>query len=541
MKKIFKLMASVLTIASFALITSCNGEDKASVIEVNSVTVEPIALNLEVGFTQTLTATLDPANATQGAITWESYDKTIATVAPVEGSTTTVTGVSTGTVTIAAVASNNKRAICEVTVTKSVPLTAITIVPDEPSYMEPGDTVYLLAIQSPANATDYNPVWTSSNTNVATVSSGRIIAIGTGTSRITVTSGNISNYVEVTVTSPLSAITITPNGPISLAEIGTNQTLTATPVPANAANYNPVWESDNENIVTVSPTGEITAIRVGTAIVTVTSGNISNYVEVTVWSAYLSDISLSPTTAAIPLGETQQIEAIPIPSTAQNYSPSWSSSDESVATVSSTGLITGLSFGTAVITVTSGSITKSITASIGMNKYSTEGWTATCRNGNHTWDDLGSCGPYPPSECDGGIVGGTPELVLDGNVWTGWHSSSSALPQCLVVDMKDLREVDCVGIKHRPDAIVHNWYPVASTWIYIKTVEIYLSDELVVPNVYQSSWGSSVATYTYPGGVTSFTIDLKAGSKGRYLILYFRDSNQESYISFTELDVYKKF
>jgi hypothetical protein len=151
-------------------------------------------------------------------------------------------------------------------------------------------------------------------------------------------------------------------------------------------------------------------------------------------------------------------------------------------------------------------------------KYSTTGWTASCRDGNHDW----------------GAYGGQPDKVLDGNLETGWHSRvGSSLPQCLVVDMKNSRLVDHLVLRFLPVALQNNW-------IYIKTMNVYLTDTPVTPDVYQEAWGDPVAVYNNPGSIDVFTVPLNPESRGRYLVLYFPDSSSNTYISFTELEVYRE-
>jgi uncharacterized protein YjdB len=529
-------MVYALTVTTLALTASCKNDDNTPGVEASSITVAPLELYLEIGNTHTLTATVLPAEAAAEPVTWESFDKSIVTVNPTEGTSTTVTAVSAGTTTVSAVTSNNLRAICEITVSKTVQLEAITISPNAPIYIETGDTLYLTATQSPANATNYSPQWTSGNTAIASVlQPGEVVGVSAGTTTITVTSGSISTSVEITVTSTLTGIIVTPAEP-TLDEIGTTLQLTATPEPSTATLNNPVWRSLNENIVTVSSTGELTAIGTGTATITVASGDIEVSVDVRVNSAYLSDIEV-PATAGIRTGESLTIEATPIPATAKNYEPVWSSSDESTVTVTQDGTITGIQTGTAIITLTSGIITKTITVTVDMIKYLTEGWTAESRNGNHNWNDLGACAPSP-DECGGATAGGQAHLVLDGNPWTGWHSMpGTPLPQCLVIDMKESKEVDRIVIRHRPDAFDSSH----GNWVYYRTIQVYLSDEPVTPDEYQTSWGAAAAVYQYPGGnLDPVTIELEAGSAGQYLILYFEDSAEATYISFSELEVYKK-
>lgn len=83
------------------------------VVAVTSVTVSSKTLNLEVGQTRTLTATVTPDNATDKTVTWTSSDKNVATVDKDNG---TVTAVGEGTATITATAANGKKDTCKVTV-----------------------------------------------------------------------------------------------------------------------------------------------------------------------------------------------------------------------------------------------------------------------------------------------------------------------------------------------------------------------------------------------------------------------------------------
>jgi uncharacterized protein YjdB len=530
MKKTLKLMANMLAIATFALvIISCNEDETDNTAsakgEVKSVKVEPTRLYLEVDAKQTLTVTLEPADASSDSIIWSSYNRDIATVRSTGGLTAEVTGVSIGTTVITIVTSNDKRATCEVTVSKTIPLVAITLSPDIDSlHLEPGETRDIIAIQGPANATNYRPAWTSSNPEAVIVEGGLITAVAMGKSTVTVTSGEISRSVEVVVTDPLSSITIEPGELLHLKEIGNTQQLTAVPVPEVSRNYNPVWTSTNPDVATVKD-GLVTAVGLGTAVIIVTSGNIADSVDVKVTSAYLSDIIISPaagTDVFISTGEEIQIDVTPLPETAENYVLTFNSNNPGVATVSNEGLIHGVSYGIATVTVSSGDIEKSITVLVNIVKYSTEGWTATSRNGNHNWQG------------DGGDVDGAgqPWCVLDGDKTTGWHSRVGApLPQCMVVDMKSLKDIHRLVIWHVTDGLRYQW-------LYYKTIEIYLSNDPVAPDERQASWGEPVGVHNYTGGYDPVIINLTPNSQGQYLILYFPDSTNNTFISFGELDVY---
>ena len=87
-------------------------EPVPEVVEVTSVSLNKTSLTLEIGESETLTATVLPSNATDKSVTWTSSAQSVATVA-----NGTVTAVGSGTATITATTSNGKKATCMVTVT----------------------------------------------------------------------------------------------------------------------------------------------------------------------------------------------------------------------------------------------------------------------------------------------------------------------------------------------------------------------------------------------------------------------------------------
>ncbi|MDR0567197.1 MAG: Ig-like domain-containing protein [Prevotellaceae bacterium] len=445
MKKISKLMAGMLAMAAFALpITSCEEEKKDTTdkVAVGSVKVEPGLFYLEVDSTVTLTATLLPEDDPDNTLTWSSFNDEVATVSVTGARTAVVRGVSIGATAISVATSNNKIAICDITVSKLVPLEAITIEPgDSVIYLERGEIKTLTATQGPANATNYHPVWTSSNPTVATVENGVVKAVGAGSTTVTVTSGSIWSAVKVSVTTAL------------LKDI--------------------LITSENEIVNALF----------------------------------------------IAAGDTLHLGVKPEPEAAEIFSTAWISDNEGVATVTENGALVGVATGEAAITVSSGAIRKSI--KVFVNKYSPSGWTATARNGNHEWGDAG---------------GGDPLSVFDGDRTTGWHSKLDApLPQCFIVNMQTSKPIDHIVLWHHPNG-------VAERWIYYQTIQVYLRDLQVafddVINAVNDELWEPAATFSYPGGYDPVTIDLKPGSQGKYLILYFPDSRSGTFISFCELDVY---
>jgi len=127
--------------------------------------------------------------------------------------------------------------------------------------------------------------------------------------------------------------------------------LTATITPADAYNSGFLWTTSNECVASVDD-GLITVTGIGTCIITCTTanGSVSATCSVTV-SIPVTSITLNNSEVEMSLGETSQLTATVEPSNA-NTSVTWSSQDETVATVSSTGLVTAVGIGVCAITCT---------------------------------------------------------------------------------------------------------------------------------------------------------------------------------------------
>lgn len=162
-------------------------------------------------------------------------------------------------------------------------------------------------------------------------------------------------YYTITVKSTsvsVTSVTLSQSS-ISMKEGNTYQ-LSASVYPTNATNKNVNWSSSNTSVATVS-NGLVSAKSAGTAIITCRAADGSGKYatcKVSVESAtvYVSSITLNKNSASLYVGETTQLTATVSPSSATNKSVSWTSDDTSVATVSSTGLVTAKSAGTATIT-----------------------------------------------------------------------------------------------------------------------------------------------------------------------------------------------
>jgi len=241
-----------------------------------------------------------------------------------------------------------------------------------------GETKTLIANVSPENAENKTVVFTSSNVLVASVMpNGLVTAISKGTATIVVTTvdGAKSASCEVTV-EEVSVTGITLNKEtLELAKDDTEM-LTATVLPTNATNKNVTWASSDPDVATVSD-GTVTAKTAGTATITVTTenGNKTANCELQVTAAiHVESVSLDKTQLSLKYsyygGGFANLTATVLPANALNKKITWSSSNNSVASVTSeyneSAEVTAKGQGTAIITVTTqdGNRTANCTVSV---------------------------------------------------------------------------------------------------------------------------------------------------------------------------------
>jgi uncharacterized protein YjdB len=232
-----------------------------------------------------------------------------------------------------------------------------------------GGTATLVATVNPATATDKTVTWSSNNTEVATVdANGKVTAVGGGSATITATAGGKSATCDVTVTVPVTGVSL--NKTTLTLSVNATETLTATVNPSDASNKNFTWSSSNTAVATVV-NGSVTAVGVGTATITVTTedGGKTATCAVMVNPVEVTSVTLDQNTLSLTKGGTATLVATVNPSDASNKNITWSSSNTSVATVAN-GVVTAVSAGTAIITVTTEDGGKTATCSVTVNPVS---------------------------------------------------------------------------------------------------------------------------------------------------------------------------
>ncbi len=324
------------------------------VVEVTSVSLNQSSIEMTIGETATLTATISPENATNKNISWSSSDTEIASV-----ENGRVTALSAGKVVIIATTEDGgKTATCSITVKdKFIPVTGIKLNKETEELIE-GESTVLIASVIPEEATNKDVTWASNDETIATVEDGKITAKKAGTTIISVSTaeGGYKAECKVIVKEKLYKVTgISLDKTFLEMTEGDTANLTATITPENATNKNVIWSSSNTEVAKVE-NGKVTALKEGSATITATSqdGGHEATCSVKVKAAVhpVTSISLNRTEATLTEGDITVLTVIFTPENATNKKISWSSSDSAVAKVDN-GTVTAVKVGTATITATS--------------------------------------------------------------------------------------------------------------------------------------------------------------------------------------------
>lgn len=204
-------------------IPSCKSDDdEDQTMAVYSITLDKSALEITVGKTATLKATISPENATYKTVKWTSSDETIAKV----DSKGIVTAVKEGTATITAASEkySNKTASCTITVKaatteptenpepSAVLVTTITLNKTTTEITVGNNETLTVTEVLPSNATDKTVTWSSADNAIATVDeNGKVTAVAAGRVKITATANDgsgIKGECEVTVKAAVHTLTL---------------------------------------------------------------------------------------------------------------------------------------------------------------------------------------------------------------------------------------------------------------------------------------------------------------------------------------------
>ena len=315
---------------------------------VEDITLSESELIIKRGKSVTLIATVHPSALNDKSLTWKSSNAKVAQVSD-DGR---VTGFNTGTATITCTSvASGAKTTCKVTV-------GTVVLNKKNLFLEKDKSETLSPTVYPRLLSDKSVTWKSSNTKIATVTSrGKVKGVKYGTATITCTSvaTGLKTTCKVTVGNVL----------LDQKEVaikkGKSLTLTAKVYPSTLADKSLKWESSNTKYATVSSDGKVTGVKVGTATITCTSvaTGLSTTCKVTIGA-----VTLDQKEVAIKKGKTVTLTPTVYPSSLEDKSVTWKSSDETVATVSTAGKVKGIKYGTATITCTSNATGLSATCKV---------------------------------------------------------------------------------------------------------------------------------------------------------------------------------
>ncbi len=131
------------------------------------------------------------------------------------------------------------------------------------------------------------------------------------------------------------------------------------------------WSSSDESVATVSVSGLVLAIANGATTITATTDGVQDAASLTV-AQEASQIVVTPGAARlVTIGLTIQLAASASDANGNPIPLTWSSSDQNVATVSATGLVSAVAPGSVTVTANAGGVSGSATIDVGTVAYVT--------------------------------------------------------------------------------------------------------------------------------------------------------------------------
>lgn len=349
---------------------------------VTRITANAPDSHVAVGGQMTLTASVQPENASIQDVIWSSTDERIATVDD-QG---VLTGVKRGNVRVVASAADGSGIRTNISV--RVVQLPTSIEPDKSEItIDAGRTAFVRPTVMPKDADDKNVVWSSSDERIAKVNAqGRITGVSLGECVVTCTSkadSRVSANVTVHVQQPVTKLSFT--GPIEVY-VGETGKLEWVTEPANASNPAVILSSGNTKVLTVDQDGNVTGVKAGEAFVNAVTADGSQRkarVKVKVLQ-HVTGVHMKRSTAYLEVREGETLTGVLEPDNASNRNMVWTSDNPEIASAKGDKnkvRITGVAHGeTRVVGVTEdGGYTTSIQVKIG-------NWDKSLSVRNFSWD-----------------------------------------------------------------------------------------------------------------------------------------------------------
>ena len=320
-----------------------------------SLTVSPQTLNLKLGGSSQLIASVLPEKA-NNQISWSSTNSRVATV----DSNGLVSAVGMGSATIIARTINDITYNVNVLVGNYSKEVRSILVTTNYISLAVSNSKQLAVAFTPADASNKNVFWTSSNPSVATVDKyGVVKAISPGSTIIKATS-EVGGYTDTATIEVVNYDNIIEEKSIAFDSssytvgIGSTKSLIPIITPSNATFKSVRFESSNPSIATVDENGVVRGLKEGTVSITATTNRNRLKATTTIIVKYINatSVKVNTTNVNIAKNETFTLVATVLPSDATNKKVSYTVSNPNIATIDANGIITGTNAGTTTITIT---------------------------------------------------------------------------------------------------------------------------------------------------------------------------------------------
>ncbi len=301
------------------LTISCKINVISDTVEVTSIKLNKETLVLEKNSSERIYTTINPDDATNRNVIWETSNPNVATV----DSNGNIFAKNVGSATITAKI-NNISAKCNVTIVNKIIKVENIILNKESMTINSGDKKQIVATINPKNYSNKKITWTSSNPNVAKVDeNGYVTGISAGSATITARIDNVTSKCVVTVKT-INVKNISFDEDSVVLEKGNKKKLTVFIEPSNATNKTIEWSSSNADVVKVDNNGNIEAMALGTATITAKINDKIAICEVAVKD--LTNPAYAPT-----LNISTENDSYSISGGKQNISRKYYSNDKNVS------------------------------------------------------------------------------------------------------------------------------------------------------------------------------------------------------------------
>ncbi|MDL2221200.1 Ig-like domain-containing protein [Parabacteroides sp. OttesenSCG-928-N08] len=300
-----------------------------------------------------LEVTLLPEKVSNNMVNWRSTNDAVAVVTQ-NGMVETL---EIGETKIIVSSVDNPALADTCLLTVSVPVEGISLDLHKED-IEVGDTIYLTPAITPADATNKNVTWKTSNADLLTVLNGEVVAKKEGSAYIVVASAEkptLTDTCYFSITTPVIKVeTVTLSKHTMTLEVNSSERLGVTISPENATNKNMIWSSSNTKVAE-AVSGNVTAKGVGTAkiIVKMEDSNVADTCVVTVIPKIIpvTSIAFTKDTVRLEFGGKEKLTYTILPADASLKEVTWESLNEKVVTVNEEGEVTAVSSDTTKVVV----------------------------------------------------------------------------------------------------------------------------------------------------------------------------------------------